>query len=754
MRSARILWPAWILLALSFGTQCSWRDDLDGTRRKPEGLEEPATPLRDGQVQEATIPPQPPPRPEVDPSRQVAIDLFASRPLVDAYRKNSLVIDASTPAFIKYIDGGVRRDWKRGVTLEGSDGKPHSAAILKGLAAEVYFPFDTSKGGISADNESIPIRFTAKSAVAKQLVSIFLNEHKITDLSMPTKDWNTYSLSAPTSHFVVGENKLRFYFRSAGEFAGQRSAAAFSKFVIGASLSDDNAFEAGVFNGEREKRVGLRTNAASRLSYSVKVPNALATLRIAIAGEAAYSIRVQGERASQSEEREKGTATKAWQQIEVDLGRYKDKIVRIDLLSEGPVTWSEGQITISREERRQSIEKAPDRIIYWSVSSLRSDRLLDSVGRGFKQFVDAGFSISQLQASSPSAGGSHASSMLGRFRIRGSIAKEQKTLAESLQSAGYTTALISGNGFVNDSAGFSQGFDVYDNPMRRQHHFGAKTLWRQAKRFLLQHRKQRAFVHIATVEAHVPYRPSEDALRRQWVGAALFTAAKTLTLGVQIAQGRRVATAREKEFIRALYDASISDANSAFTAMLEELEELNLEGTTAIILAGDHGEQLWERGNYGHGDNLYQESLSTPFAIQSPTIKGFKAPKRGSSIDIFPTILDLAKIESRPDFQGLSLFDPPSRIDERPIFSGLADGSRAIRFGKYKLIYKAGGGIELYDMDADANEQNNIAQSHPVVARTLRITLATLVAYETAWSTSRWGQPSAPKEAFASDQGF
>ena len=726
-----------MLLLLASGA-CSWRDDLDGQRRAPEGANEASG--------------SPPPRLE---SEWVAIDLHASRPLLAGYRRGALVIDAGSADFAKYVDGGIRRDWHRGIQVAGQSGEARRASAVSGLAAELYFPLDADEGGVQRSGGNLEIRFTALPAVEKQLVSVFLNEQKLGDLRMSKREWQSYSLSAPPAAVRDGENKLRFYFRSTGDIGGHKSAAAFSGFVVGASLSDEPAFHADWHIAGGQRLPALQVNAASRLSAYILVPEAKCQLQFSVAGKGSASVRVRGQSTSASVElwSEQGVAEK-WHAAAIALDSYRGQLVRLDFLSEDALAWGSLRVTQERQEAQAHELPVPDHIILWSVASLRSDRLRAEVGRAFRRFVEESYSISEAQSSVPAAGGAHASAMTGRMRVRSSIPDSYTTLAESLRDAGYATALISGNGFVNDSAGYAQGYDHYDNPMRRQHHYGAKSLWRQARRFLEKHRGQRSFVHIATVEPHVPYRPSEISLAHEWQLPAPFPPARTLSLGEQIAKGRRVMTQHEQSYIRALYDASVADVGSAFSGMLEDLDELYLKGTVAIILSGDHGEELWERGNFGHGSSLYQESLRTPLAIAVPGLEGARAPRLASSLDLYPTILDLAGLTPGPLVQGLSLLRNPAQLNARPIVAGTLDGSRSVRWGRYKLIRSASGALELYDLQADPAEQRDLSKDRAMVTRALRIALATSIAYESVWSTARWGQVSSPSEAFARDQGM
>ncbi len=730
------------LLWLWGAVACSWRDDLDGERRVPEGASSSQKPELVASL--------------VHDSGELAIDLFASRPLITAHRGGTLVIDAQSPDFVKYIDGGVRGDWRRGITISSGMGE-QVASVVRGLAAELYFPLDDDPGGIERTGDALSIRFRAKSAVKNQLVSVFLNEHKLTDLRMPTTEWQTYAVTAGPTAWVRGENKLRFYFRTAGEIAGEPSAAAFSRFMIGASLADEVAFQTGLGMSSTGPTKGLQVDAASRLSYYLQLPETDSSLVFELATKAGAQVRIRRSGAPASEALwTSGTSAGGTELPEVELRRFRGELVRLDLISDGPATWMKAGIVTSPEtgEATEAPLAKADRIILWSVSSLRSDHLTSPSGRGFQRFLENAFVAPRMQATVPSAGGAAASLMLGRFQTRGKIDETRTTLAERLQEHGFATALISGNGFVSDVAGFAQGYSYYDNPMRRQHHFGAKTLWRQAKKFLVAHKADRVFVHLATVEGHVPYRPSTEALERFWQLPIPFAPAKTLDLAAQLASGRRTATETEKGFVRALYNGSIRDASAAFATMLEELSELHLPGNTVIVLVGEHGEEMWERGRFGHGGSLFQESLMTPMAISGLDVEAREVPRDVTSLDVAPTVLDLAGVAPDTEMQGQSVLRKAQRGRSRPLFSGLSDGSRAILLGRYKLVNASRSQPMLFDLNSDAGEQQDVADSRPIAVRALRITLSAFVAFEEEWSTARWGQPSAPVEAFARDLGF
>jgi arylsulfatase A-like enzyme len=333
------------------------------------------------------------------------------------------------------------------------------------------------------------------------------------------------------------------------------------------------------------------------------------------------------------------------------------------------------------------------------------------------------------------------------------------TVAERLSGGGFITALISGNGFINDEVGFARGFSVYENPMRRRHPFHARVLWQRARRLLQRHADGRTFLYIVTVEPHLPYRPSPESLAAEWDrGPARFEPTDTIALAESVAAGAATLTPEEQTYVEALYDATVRDADAAFAAMLADLEQLGVADRTAVILVSDHGEELWERGGFGHGRHLHQEVLRVPLLIGLPhgaSGTGRTVDRAVTLLDLFPTVLALAGLPVDPQAQGESLLEPASEPElARPLFAHLPGQGRSVELAGYKLIVPVQGSQRLYDLDADPGEQRDRFDELPLVARYLRNVFGIGVAYEPVWSRKRWGHPGNVRAAFAADHGL
>jgi arylsulfatase len=125
---------------------------------------------------------------------------------------------------------------------------------------------------------------------------------------------------------------------------------------------------------------------------------------------------------------------------------------------------------------------------------------------------------------------------------------------------------------------------------------------------------------------------------------------------------------------------------------------------------------------------VHEGGISTPLIVHWPT--GIPAAQRnklvrspGHLIDLMATCVDLGSAQYPKEFGGEKIL-PMEGVSLRPVLTGAAlkrlqpifwehEGNRAIRDGKWKLVAKENQEWELYDMDADRTEMNNLAAKQP-----------------------------------------
>ncbi|GAG80910.1 unnamed protein product, partial [marine sediment metagenome] len=171
---------------------------------------------------------------------------------------------------------------------------------------------------------------------------------------------------------------------------------------------------------------------------------------------------------------------------------------------------------------------------------------------------------------------------------------------------------------------------------------------------------------------------------------------------------------QQKKAVAAYY-AAVAYMDEQVGKILRTLKNEGLEDNTIVIFTSDHGFHLGEH-DFWMKVSLHEESVRVPMIIKVPG----KQPKVCDSfvelIDLYPTVAALAGIQSSKNLQGKSLvktFDDPKHKVRDMAFS-VSQGGRSflLRNEKWAFIAyneDASEGIELYDMDNDPQQFNNIA---------------------------------------------
>lgn len=192
------------------------------------------------------------------------------------------------------------------------------------------------------------------------------------------------------------------------------------------------------------------------------------------------------------------------------------------------------------------------------------------------------------------------------------------------------------------------------------------------------------------------------------------------------------------------YHAAVSFMDAQLGRVLDALDASGLAQKTIILLWGDHGWHLGDHGMWCKHTN-YEQAARIPLIVVAPGVApaGVKTRALAETVDIYPTLCELAGLRAPQDLEGASfvraLKDPaaatkPSVIHVYPRASkgqGPIVG-RAVRTPRYRLVeWKKPGAppdsaiLELYDYQDDPQETKNLAAERPDVVAELRALLAT-----------------------------
>lgn len=169
---------------------------------------------------------------------------------------------------------------------------------------------------------------------------------------------------------------------------------------------------------------------------------------------------------------------------------------------------------------------------------------------------------------------------------------------------------------------------------------------------------------------------------------------------------------------QARYYNAISYVDRVLDALIADLETRGLLDNTVIAITGDHGQAFGDihPGNFYHQGHLYEENIRNFLVVLGTPVAGLgrRVSRIGSTGDIMPTLVAMAGGDPG-DVLGQNLFAPD--YTERMAFFHKATAPRrwGLRDGRWKFSasFTDTKDAELYDLQADPNEQHNLASQFP-----------------------------------------
>jgi arylsulfatase A-like enzyme len=194
------------------------------------------------------------------------------------------------------------------------------------------------------------------------------------------------------------------------------------------------------------------------------------------------------------------------------------------------------------------------------------------------------------------------------------------------------------------------------------------------------------------------------------------------------------------EHILKLYMADATHTDEMVGRVVAKLDEMGLAEDTLVVAVSDHGEPFGEHGTVRKfGVPVYEELARMVWIMRQPGAipEGLETHALVQNTDFAPTVLEMCGIE-QPTRQGMGGFNniapkhvldgvslmPLLREDEPAVrdcvFNGAFGLRASIRTERWKLIDNQGEKPnELFDMENDPKERDNVAEREPELAEEL-----------------------------------
>ncbi|MBL6921021.1 MAG: sulfatase [Akkermansiaceae bacterium] len=162
------------------------------------------------------------------------------------------------------------------------------------------------------------------------------------------------------------------------------------------------------------------------------------------------------------------------------------------------------------------------------------------------------------------------------------------------------------------------------------------------------------------------------------------------------------------------YLACMSYADAMMGRVLDALDASPYADNTIVVLWSDHGYHHGEKGDWGK-HTLWERTSNVPFIWAGPGVaKGKKTDVTASLIDMYPTFVEMCGLSKpKQKLEGVSLAktlgNPDSAKDREVYLPYMTPGEYAVINRDWRYISYGKDGEELYDVEKDPNEWENLA---------------------------------------------
>lgn len=287
------------------------------------------------------------------------------------------------------------------------------------------------------------------------------------------------------------------------------------------------------------------------------------------------------------------------------------------------------------------------------------------------------------------------------------------TLADVMREAGYHTFALLNNIQLVPERHFDKGFDHFETASwedERLLEHGTELL----DKALDDEKPFFGWIHF--ISPHTPYQYRE-------ISAHLAPPMDEGRFAQAVPGSFEIETEAELRRARDLYDGEIFFADYLFGQLIEHLEQRGALDHTIILVTADHGEEFMDHGQVQH-NALYEELIRIPMLIRHPgNPVGSRTDVPFVNTDLLPTIASIVGAKVPDNLDGIDLRQPVDRNRHR-IVTAMTNHERyevLSERGGHKLIQTCTPEFreELYDLNVDPHERNNLILDNPGVANQL-----------------------------------
>ena len=311
------------------------------------------------------------------------------------------------------------------------------------------------------------------------------------------------------------------------------------------------------------------------------------------------------------------------------------------------------------------------------------------------------------------------------------LSPKRTIVSEVIKQGGFSTAAFHSNAYLSEYVGWNRGWDHFYDSMQDQvtdmvPYIKGDVINRKVDSWLQSQAKQSAdkplFLWVHYMDIHEPYVPDDKYVEK--IDPELKLSKQDMfAMFKQVILPRDTSDPEKVETLKKLYQAHVIEVDEYTKGFFDVLQRHGILDDCIVMITADHGDEFGDHGGLSHDGKMYSELINVPMIIyDSDMTEGKMVDTVTSGVDVAPTVASLFGLEPAGNWHGQPLL-PLEKYTSKGAFGEaigklahkVKETDRPVYFyqeDNLKIIHRVDADKwDLYDLDEDPNEQNNIVES-------------------------------------------